>query len=95
MFTTDDTGDQSPKTNTSLKYNSNSGRFDAAGFYATGQGTSFTWLGPGSSGTGTSAGYLEADGILLSGTTSGPCSMRFCGNTETDYVGFSLSLIHI
>ena len=89
VFTTDDTGDQSPKTNTSLKYNSNSGRFDAAGFYATGQGTSFTWLGPGSSGTGTSAGYLEADGILLSGTTSGPCSMRFCGNTETDYVGFS------
>lgn len=89
VFTTDPTGDQAPKTNTGLTYNSNSGRLETTAFYSNNQGTAFTWLGPGSSSSGTSAGYLDANGILLSANVSAPCSIRFCGNTESDYVGFS------
>ena len=81
VFTTDPTGDQAPKTNTGLTYNSNSGRLETTAFYSNNQGTAFTWLGPGSSSSGTSAGYLDANGILLSANVSAPCSIRFCGNT--------------
>ncbi len=88
VFTTAATGDQEPKTNTGLRYNSNTGLVTAPAFYSNNQGTAFTWLGPGNTSSGTSAGYLQNDGILLSGTTVGPCSIKFCGNTESVYVGF-------
>ncbi len=89
VFTTGATGDQAPKTNVGLTYNSNGGVFKASSFYANNQSTGFSWLGPGSTSSGTYAGYLDGNGILLSGNYSGPCSIRFCGNTESDYVGFS------
>ncbi|MBR52174.1 hypothetical protein CMK19_00220 [Candidatus Poribacteria bacterium] len=89
VFTTAATGDQAPKTNTGLIYNSNTGYFKAASYGSTTQsGNGFTWMGPGSTSSGTNAGYLDHNGILLSGTSSGACSLRFCGNTESVYVGF-------
>ncbi len=89
VFTTAATGDQAPKTNTGLIYNSNTGYFKAASYGSTTQsGNGFTWMGPGSTSSGTNAGYLDHNGILLSGTSAGACSLRFCGNTESVYVGF-------
>ena len=90
VFTTAAVGDEAPKTNANLKYNSNTGYFTAALFASTNVGgNGFRWLGPGSTSSGTDAGYLDGNGVFLSGNVNGPCSIRFCGNTHNDYVGFS------
>ena len=90
VFTTTATGTTGPKTNVNLTYSSNTGVFKSASFQSGNVGgTGFSWIGPGSTSSGTYAGYLDGNGVLLSANVSGPCSIRFCGNTESDYVGFS------
>ena len=75
VFTTAAVGDEAPKTNIGLTYNSNSGQLKSASFYASNQTTGFSWIGPGSTSSGTSAGYLDGNGILLSANVSAPCQI--------------------
>ena len=93
VFTKGATGDQAPKTNIDFKLNANTGHLNIQSITLdkvggnTYNGT-LSWIGAGSTAAGTYAGHLDGNGVYLSSVAGGPCSLRFGGNSDNDYVGF-------
>ena len=93
VFVTTNTGQLPPKVNNDFTFNANTGYLSVKSIGlskvggATHQGT-LSWVGSGSTASGTYAGHLDGLGIYLSSVSSGACSIRFGGNTSNDYVGF-------